>query len=69
MLVQVRDNKKTLIGISNYDKYQVQFGIKSDENGTTICTSDRTSINSTESFENSKEEQSIKIDLDMSRSK
>lgn len=67
MLVQIRDNQKTLISISNYDRYQVQVGMKLNQNGTTDGTSERTTIDYFESAENSKEEQLEDMDWDMSR--
>lgn len=67
MIVQIRDNKKTLISISNYDKYQVQVGMKLNENGTPSGTTDGTPNDGNENTENSREEQSNIMDWDMSR--
>lgn len=67
MLVQIRDNQKTLISISNYDRYQIQVGMKLNQNGTTDGTSEGTTIDYFESAENSKEEQLEDMDWDMSR--
>lgn len=66
MLVQIRDNRKTLISIENYNKYQINFGQKWDKIGTPVRTSDRTSENSPESVENIMKAKIVKNDLDMS---
>lgn len=66
MLVQVRDNKKTLISIENYNKYQPKPGQKWDENGTPLGTPNGTSKNNGESVENTEEEETEKIERDVS---
>lgn len=66
MLVQVRDNKKTLINIQNYNKFQA--GQKWDENGTPLGTPNGTSkevaidTDITEIQETSKEERDMSVD-------
>ena len=69
MLVQIRDNKKTLICISNYNKYQLQMGMKLNQNGATEWTSEGTATDCFESTENSEEEQLEDMDWDMSRNR
>lgn len=66
MLVQIRDNKKTLISIENYNKYQINVGQKWDEIGTSDRTPKRTSRDKDKSTENTKEGSIMKINLDMS---
>ena len=66
MLVQIRDNKKTLISIENYNKYQINAGQKWDEIGTSDRTPERTSRDKDKSTENTKEGSIMKINLDMS---
>lgn len=67
MLVQIRDNKKTLISIENYSKYQMNVGQKWDEIGTANGTLDGTSKNNIEGIENTIKATTIKNNLDMSK--
>lgn len=66
MLVQVRDNKKTLISIENYNKYQMNVGQKWDEIGTADRTPIRTSKNDVEDIENTEKKDITKSNLDVS---
>lgn len=52
MIVQVRDTKKTLISIVNYDKYQPKLEQKWDQNGTSVGTQNGTHFKTTEIVEN-----------------
>lgn len=52
MIVQIKDNKSTLISIENYEKYQEKLGQKRDTKRTAERTCVGTSKNDIESVEN-----------------
>lgn len=57
MLVQIRDKKRTLICIENYNKYQIQSEQKWDENGTPFGIVDGTLLNNHERVGNTELQQ------------
>ena len=71
MLVQVRDNKKTLISVENYEKYQTQtegrMGREWDKFGTAVGTPDGTSKNISKSIDNQQIHKIEEFGRDMSR--
>ena len=73
MIVQVKDNKSTLISIENYEKYQEKMGQKKDTKGTAEWTGIGTSKNDTESIENTGTQeiknQGVDMSVNMSRDK
>ena len=67
MIVQIRDSKKTLISIQNYNKYQTLSVQKWDENGTSLGTGNGTCETETKSVDTTELQNTTEINRDMSQ--